>query len=199
MNPIQAGNDLKALRTAVFQQRLAIIGLVLCLMLALTLMYGMVGRERIVVTPPTIHKSFWVESDKVDPSYLEQMGGFMAWLILDVSPQSIDWKKSTLLEYVAPDAYGALQTPQNLEADRLRRLNATTQFSIAQLQPDEQTLSVVVRGRLATFINGTRTSDVERDYLARFDYTGNRIHLKKFEEVTNGQKTVSAAGDAASN
>ncbi len=140
MNPNQANKDLKVLLATVRQQRLAILGLVVCLGLALVIMFNMVGRERIVLTPPTIEKSFWVAKDKVSASYLEQMGGFMAYLTLDVSPSSIEWKKAMLLQYVAPDVYGALQTRQDLEADRLKRLNATTQFSVAQLVPDEDTL-----------------------------------------------------------
>jgi conjugal transfer pilus assembly protein TraE len=133
MNPIQANRDLKVLMATVWQQRLAILGLVLCLALALVIMFNMVGREHIVLTPPTIEKSFWVAKDKVSASYLEQMGSFMAYPTLDVSPSSVEWKKGMLLQYVAPDVYGALQTRQDLEADRLKRLNATTQFSVAQL------------------------------------------------------------------
>ena len=160
-------------------------------------MFNMVGRERIVLTPPAIEKSFWVAKDKVSASYLEQMGGFMAYLTLDVSPSSIEWKKAMLLQYVAPDVYGALQTRQDLEADRLKRLNATTQFSVAQLVPDEDTLSVHLKGRLATFINGTRTSDVEKEYVVGFDYTGNRIQLKRFEEFNDGTRKTAADSVAA--
>jgi len=192
MNPNQANKDLKVLTATVWQQRLAILGLVLCLGLALTIMFNMVGRERIVVTPPTIDKSFWVAKDKVSASYLEQMGSFIAYLTLDVSPSSIEWKKGMLLQYVAPDVYGALQTRQDLEADRLKRLNATTQFSVAQLVPNEETFSVHLKGRLATFINGTRTSDVEKEYVVGFDYTGNRIQLKRFEEFNDGTRKNAA-------
>src|SRR5271169_4298260 len=165
MNPNQANKDLKVLLVTVQQQRLAILGLVVCVGLALMIMFNMVGRERIVLTPPAIDKSFWVTKDRVSASYLEQMGGFMAYLILDVSPSSVEWKKGTLLQYVVPDAYGTLQTRQDLEADRIKRLNATTQFSVGQLAPNEDDLSVNVKGRLATFINGTRTSDVEKEYV----------------------------------
>jgi conjugal transfer pilus assembly protein TraE len=150
-----------------------------------------------VLTPPTIEKSFWVAKDKVSASYLEQMGSFMAYLTLDVSPSSIEWKKGTLLQYVAPDVYGALQTRQDLEADRLKRLNATTQFSVAQLVPNEDTLSVHLKGRLATFINGTRTSDVEKEYVVGFDYAGNRIQLKRFEEFNDGTHKTAADSVAA--
>jgi conjugal transfer pilus assembly protein TraE len=161
-------------------------------------MFNMVGRERIVLTPPAIEKSFWVAKDRVSASYLEQMGGFMAYLTLDVSPSSIEWKKAMLLQYVAPDLYGALQTRQDLEADRLKRLNATTQFSVAQLVPDEDTLSVHLKGRLATFINGTRTSDVEKEYVVDFDYTGSRIQLKHFEELNDGTRKIAAGSAPAS-
>ena len=192
MNPNQANKDLKVLTATVWQQRLAILGLTLCLGLALVIMFNMVGRERIVLTPPTIDKSFWVAKDKVSASYLEQMGSFIAYLTLDVSPSSIEWKKGMLLQYVAPDVYGALQTRQDLEADRLKRLNATTQFSVAQLVPNEEAFSVHLKGRLATFINGTRTSDVEKEYVVGFDYTGNRIQLKRFEEFNDGTRKNAA-------
>lgn len=194
MNPNQAQRDLKVLTATVWQQRLAILGLVLCLGLALVIMFNMVGRERIVLTPPAIERSFWVAKDKVSASYLEQMGSFIAYLTLDVSPSSVEWKKTMLLQYVAPDVYGALQTRQDLEADRLKRLNATTQFSVAQLMPNEDTLTVQLKGRLATFINGTRTSDVEKEYVVAFDYTGNRIQLKRFEELTDGTRKIAADG-----
>jgi conjugal transfer pilus assembly protein TraE len=196
MNPNQANKDLKVLMATVWQQRLAILGLVVCLGLALLIMFNMVGRERIVVTPPAIDKSFWVAKDKVSASYLEQMGSFVAYLTLDISPSSIEWKKAMLLQYVTPDVYGALQTRQDLEGDRLKRLNATTQFSVAQLVPNEDTLSVHLKGRLATFINGTRTSDVEKEYVVGFDYTGNRIQLKRFEELNDAIRK-SAADNAA--
>lgn len=195
MNPQQAQRDLKLLTTAVWQQRLVILGLVLCLGLALMIMFNMVGRERIVLTPPVIEKTFWVTQDKVSASYLEQMGSFIAYLTLDVSPSSIEWKKAMLLQYVAPDVYGALQTRQDLEGDRLKRLNATTQFSVAQLVANEEGRTVVLKGRLATFINGSRTSDVEKEYVVTFDYTGNRIHLKRFEDSTDGSRKL-AAGSA---
>src|SRR5258705_10795374 len=123
------------------------------------------------------------------------MGSFMAYLTLDVSPSSVEWKKGMLLQYVAPDVYGALQTRQDLEADRLRRLNATTQFSVAQLVPNEEAMNVTLKGRLATFINGARTSDIDKEYVAEFEFKGNRVQIRNFKEIGNGESAnkVSAA------
>jgi conjugal transfer pilus assembly protein TraE len=187
--------DLKQMRSTVRLQGAAIALLGACLLSSLVLMFNMVGRDRIVVTPPSIDKTFWVSKDHVSSSYLEQMGSFIAYLTLDVSPQSIDWKKTMLLQYVSPDVYGVLQTRQDLEADRLRRLNATTQFSVAQLLPNEEAMNVTLKGRLATFINGARTSDIDKEYVAEFEFKGNRVQIRNFKEIGNGESAtkVSAA------
>ena len=196
MNPNTLMQDLKLMRSTVRFQGAALALMGACLLCSLVLMFNMVGRDRVIVTPPSIDKTFWVSKDRVSSSYLEQMGSFIAYLTLDVSPQSIDWKKTMLLQYVSPDIYGALQTRQELEADRLRRLNATTQFSIAQLLPNEEAMNVTLKGRLATFINGARTSDIDKEYVAEFEFKGSRVQIKNFKEIGNGESAtrVSAAG-----
>ena len=195
MNPNTLMQDLKQMRSSVRLQGAAIALLGACLLPSLVLMFNMVGRDRVIVTPPSIDKTFWVSKDRVSSSYLEQMGSFIAYLTLDVSPQSIDWKKTMLLQYVSPDVYGVLQTRQDLEADRLRRLNATTQFSVAQLVPNEEAMNVTLKGRLATFINGARTSDIDKEYVAEFEFKGNRVQIRNFKEIGNGESAtkVSAA------
>ena len=195
MNPNTLMQDLKLMRSTVRLQGAALALMGTCLLSSLVLMFNMVGRDRVIVTPPSIDKTFWVSKDRVSSSYLEQMGSFIAYLTLDVSPQSIDWKKTMLLQYVSPDVYGALQTRQDLEADRLRRLNATTQFSVAQLLPNEEAMNVTLKGRLATFINGARTSDIDKEYVAEFEFKGNRVQIRNFKEIGNGESAtkVSAA------
>jgi conjugal transfer pilus assembly protein TraE len=199
MNPNTLMQDLKQMRSTVRLQGAALALLGACLLSSLVLMFNMVGRDRVVVTPPAIDKTFWVAKDRVSSSYLEQMGSFIAYLTLDVSPQSIDWKKTMLLQYVSPDVYGALQTRQEVEADRLRRLNATTQFSVAQLVPNEEAMNVTLKGRLATFINGARTSDIDKEYVAEFEFKGNRVQIRNFKEMGNGDfaSKVSAAAVGA--
>ncbi len=184
MNPTVVSTDLKQLRNAVSLQRYSIFGLVGAVVLCLLTVYNLVGRERTVLVPPVIEKSFWVTHDKVSGSYLEQMAAFATYLILDVAPSSIEWKKNLLLQYVLPSNVAEYETRQKLEAERIKTLNASTQFAITGLKPNERDMSVLVFGQLATYVNGHRTSDEKRNYRLQFVYTNGRIHLTKFEEVT---------------
>lgn len=152
-------------------------------LVALLIILNLLGSVRTVVTPPSINKSFWVNRDQASNEYLEQMGGFIAWLILDVTPASIDWKKDILLGYAEPAQYGELKTRQEVEAARLKRINAATYFMPQQLVPSEDNQTVVVRGRLRTLVNGTETANELKAYTVGFSYSGGRMHLKTFAEV----------------
>ena len=52
-----------------------------------------------------------------------------------------------------------LKTRQELEASRLKRINASTFFMPQQLVPSEDAQTVVVRGRLRTLVNGQETAN----------------------------------------
>ena len=157
--------------------------LVLANLVGLVMILQVLGTVRTVVVPPSINKSFWVTRNKASSDYLEQMGSFVAWLVLDVTSSSIDWKKDILLGYAEPDLHGELKIRQELEAARLKRINASTSFLPQQLVPDEDSQSLVVHGRLRTLVNNLETTNELKSYRVEFDYAGGRMQLKSFKEV----------------
>jgi conjugal transfer pilus assembly protein TraE len=140
--------------------------------------------ERVVLMPPMVHKTFWVESERVSAEYLEQMGYFLMQLTLNVTPQSVEHQSKLLLQYAAPAAYGELRTALLSAAERLKRDGAATVFSPRDLTVDEAAMKVGVRGQLTTFISDRRVSDLSKSYVIEFTYTGGRLYLKAFRETT---------------
>lgn len=175
--------DLRELRQRNNTLGLALGAMAAAQVLSCIVMLSQVGRERVLVVPPTLNKTFWVEGERVSSAYLEQMGGFLAWLVLDISPGSVDWKKEVLLSYVEPDQFEALRTQQDLQADRLKRLNASTSLEVQEMVGNEDEQSLVLRGRLSLRINGVITSTEPRAYRLEFSHRAGRIHLKTFREV----------------
>lgn len=178
--------------------RTAVIGILSATLLVLALsLYRVIGTERVVVTPPTVGAAFWCQGDICSASYLEQMGGYAAWLILDVAPSSIEWKKRALLGIVAPNEAGRLKERQELEAERLKRLNASTYFLLQQLAPDEEKQTVRLTGLLHTQINGQNTPPVAKTYEAAFSNKGGRKHLTGFTEIKQNEQANLAGNGAA--
>ena len=178
-------SDIKEMRRRNRSLGLTVGALAIGHVVALIVILNLIGTVRTVIVPPSIDKSFWVSRDKASSEYLEQMSSFIAWLVLDVTPSSIDWKKGVLLGYVEPGQYGALKTRQEVEAERLKRINASTLFMPQQLVPSEDAQTVVVRGRLRTLVNGFETGNDLKAYLVEFSFNGARMHLKTFKELPN--------------
>jgi conjugal transfer pilus assembly protein TraE len=156
--------------------------------LAAVTILQLLGSVRTVVVPPSIEKPFWVSQGAASSSYLDQMGAFVAWLVLDVTPASVDWKKDVLLSYVDPALYGVLQSRQDVEAQRLKRINASTTFAPQQLVANEGEQSVIVRGRLRTLVNGLETGNEVKAYRIEFSHSSARVQLKAFKEVTDAAR-----------
>ena len=189
--------DLKELRRRNRTLGFGVASLGVVLIFALITILKMAGTERTVIVPPHIDKSFWVTSERASKDYLNQMAAYVAYLILDVDPAVVDWKRDALLNWVLPEQHSALKSRQQLEADRLKRINAATFFRPQQLVANEEQQTVTVRGRLRTMINGQETSNELKAYRVAFRYEGGRVQLKSFEEVADAthhaDKTAAAA------
>ena len=184
MDFAKLNSDLKDMRQRNRALALAAGALIASLVVALVIIVKLIGMERTIIVPPSVEKTFWVTKDRVSREYLEQMASFIAWLVLDVTPDTIDWKKDILLNYVSPEQHGLMKARQEVEAERLKRINASTSFLPQQLVANDHDQTVAVRGRLRTQVNGQETTTDTKAYLAEFQYAGGRMHLKAFKEIS---------------
>lgn len=176
--------DLGSARRATTFLLVLLVGSTLVNLILATFAVRVSGRERIVVVPPSVHKTFWVEADRVSPEYLEEMGYFLMQLILNVTPQSVDHQAKVLLQYAAPAAFGELRTALLAAAERLKRDGAATVFSAQDVIVDERVLKVGIRGQLTTFVSDRRVSDLAKGYAIEFQYSAGRLFLKAFRETS---------------
>ncbi len=175
--------DLASARRATTFLVVLLVGSMLVNLILAMFAVRLARHERVVVVPPTINKTFWVESERVSSEYLEQMGYFLMQLTLNVTPQSVDHQSKVLMQYATPGSYGELRTALMAAAERLKRDGASTVFSAQDLSVDERNLRVGVRGQLTTFISDRRVSEVSKGYAIELQYAGGRVFLKAFRET----------------
>ena len=175
--------DIASARRATTFLAVVLTGSILVNLVLAVFAVRLAGRERVVVVPPTIHKTFWLESDRVSAEYLEQMAYFLMQLTLNVTPQSVDHQAKVLLQYAAPASFGELRTALLAAGERLKRDGASTIFSAQELAVDERALRVGVRGQLTTFVSDRRVSEVSKGYAIELQYSGGRVFLKAFRET----------------
>jgi conjugal transfer pilus assembly protein TraE len=139
--------------------------------------------HRETMVPPEIKKGFWVEDSRVSGDYLEQMGLFLVQLALNNTPISAEYNARTLLKYVGPASYGEIEKLLLGNAKRLKEDNASTVFAPSQITASEKENAVAFSGVFSTYISDKRVSQVQKDLLVRFGYSGGKVYILEMRET----------------
>lgn len=201
MNPDRALSDLTAAIGAVKRQQymtMAAVGVSLVLAMAV-----LFHKDRVTLEPPVRTHTLTFNGDKVDASWLIEMGGYVGHLMLDVSPHSVDYQQEEVLRITHPALHGKLQQDMAVQAKRLKEANASTIFWLEQVAPDADCNRVALVGRLETYVNGQLVQGSSRttSYLAGFQSQYGRNLLARWKEVPNDDiwLTKALAKTAAAN
>lgn len=151
--------------------------------LLLLLVFILIGREKVVVVPPTVEKSFWVSKSSVSPEYLAEMAHFLAYLRLNATPSSLDEQVSLLLGYTHPRFYNVLKAQLVKEKERINHEHITTAFYPSETKVDTHTLKALIKGELKTNVGEASLPSRPVTYLITFQYEAWRLLVTSFEEV----------------
>lgn len=159
--------------------------LTVSLMLSATLFFK---SEKIIISPLELEQSFWVEGNKFSPNYLEEMAGYYAHLLLDVTPANILYQGDVILRSIEPEAYGAIKQKLYEDSKRLIRENLSLAFSPIEFQVAPDQLVVDVTGDLMSYVSGKRVSQHRETYRVAFSASKSRLFLKSFTLVASDKK-----------
>ena len=145
----------------------------------------LIGKERVVVLPAEVHRSFWIASDSVSDSYLEQMAQFLVPLLLNVSPSTVALNAEYFLAQVAPRHFSALKTQLVAQQVEIERLGISTTFEISRFQVHGKKLMAEVEGELNTTLGNSPMPPEHKVYRLQFVREQGRLWIRSFEEINN--------------
>lgn len=183
MTPDRHFVDLSQLRASLRRQQLITLAVSL---LALLLAFAVLNkRTTTILEPPSRARTIAIDGDRIDGAWLTEMGTYIAHLMLDTTPRSIEWQQAEILKWVHPSSYGELQQRMAVAAKRLAEANATTVFWPQQVAPDPDRQRVLLIGHVDTYVNGQAVTGSGRTvaYQASFESKGGRMLLKDWTET----------------
>lgn len=184
MHADQSKRNVDDLRNTITTLKLVIGLLFVIVLVAMWTAKNSIGTERTALVPTNLHSKVWVSGREIDPGYLTELGDDFAHLLLDVTPSNVDYKRAQVLKWAAPEYHGELEKRMKLEADRLKRDNASTVYWLSQVRPYPEKFSVVVNGVMDTYINDRKTSGITKSYLIKFRNQAGLLQLQSFQEVS---------------
>ena len=134
--------------------------------------------EKTILIPINPHKSFWVHGEEVSPEYLEEMGLYMAKLLLDLSPSTLAHNHKILLRYTTPEAYGTLKAQFIKQEKEYASLQLATHFKPTSVLADPKALTVDIKGTLTSYIAGKDIKTSSETMRLTFATRGSGLLLK---------------------
>ena len=158
------------------------VGLMLLCLLLSIMVLRLIGRERIVITPPVVHRSFWVDNREVSPEYLAEMTAFMAQLRLTITPSNAQYQRETLLRYTDASFYGEFKNELVAEADHLTQSHISLAFYPTNIAVDAPRLAARITGDLVSTVGNAPLPTTHVTYQVRYRYVAGQLRLQSFQE-----------------
>lgn len=87
-----------------------------------------IGKQKTIVLPPRVSRSFWVAGNKVSQGYLIQMGDYLSQTILNFTPKDYKEQLGNFMVYVLPSRYKAINTALESQIRSVTALGVSSVF-----------------------------------------------------------------------
>ncbi len=142
-----------------------------------------VTRDREIVLLPTIARQLTVSSAGVEADYLELVTRDAALVLLNRSPEGLDYWMAEILKLADPASYGRLKADLVAIVDEQRGSDVTQAFVIRSMTVDPKALTSDVTGTLKTFVGAQVIASDVRRFRFRWTYRGLRLALAGFSQL----------------
>lgn len=151
-----------------------------------------VTRDREVVLVPTVRTPLTLTSRSVPRDYLELVTRDTALMLLNRSPEGLDYWMETILGLAHPSAHGALKAQLVRIVTEQRGSDVAQAFVIRAMSVDTAGLSSDVTGTLKTYVGAQVIASEDRRFRFTWTYAGLRLSLTGFRQLPLKDKAEEA-------
>jgi conjugal transfer pilus assembly protein TraE len=165
------------------RNRLAAISAVLGIVSVIAVGAAATRDEQVVLVPVT-SETLTLSSGAVDAHYLELVARDTALMLLNRSPESLDYWMEQILKVADPAAHGRLKVELVKIVEEQRGSDIAQAFVISRLEIDTEALSARVSGTLKTFVGAQVIASQERSFRFAWSRRGLSLGLTGFEQIS---------------
>jgi len=162
-----------------------LLSLVILLLETFWLVSGLGINERVIIVPPNMHAVGYVDKDGVSASYLADMTRYYALLFLDVTPSNASSQANALLNYVAPEHYGALKEQLLAQADKLKQHALSLRFAPISTEVDNTALVADITGDLHFYVGKSEVNVMRVTYRVHYRLVNGALLISSFNVLEN--------------
>jgi conjugal transfer pilus assembly protein TraE len=165
------------------QRNLLALAAVMLALVATVAISAAMTRDREVVLVPTMRTPLTLTSSGVPKDYLELVTRDTALMLLNRSPEGLDYWMETILSLAHPSAYGTLKAELVKIVTEQRGSDVAQAFVLRAMTVDPGALSSEVTGTLKTYVGAQVIASEDRRFRFSWAYGGLRLSLTGFKQL----------------
>lgn len=159
--------------------------------LALVALFGVgaaATRDREIVLVPITSARLALSSAGPDAHYLELVARDTALMLLNRSPEGLDYWMDEILKLADPAAYGRLKADLVKIVEEQRGSDISQAFVIRRMDVDPDSLTSTVTGTLKTFVGAQVIDSNDRSFRLSWSRRGLSLALIGFEQLPDSSQ-----------
>ena len=160
------------------------LGLAGMTIVSAAMMAAAASSDREIVLVPITSDQTLLTSAGVTPEYLELVTRDTALMLLNRSPESLDYWMDQILKLAAPQEHGKLKAELVKIVSEQRGSDIAQAFVIRSLEVNPESLSSTVTGTLKTYVGAQVISSEQRQFSFRWSYSGLSLRLTGFSQLS---------------
>lgn len=150
----------------------------------IVVLFGVIAsKDREVVLQPVLSRPMTISSSSVAPDYLEAVTRDTAYLILNRSPDGLNYWMDNILKLVAPEFYGTIKTQLVKTVKEQSNTDIAQSFTMTGMTVDTKQLKSEVTGEIRTFVGDKLISTEKKTFQFSWKYSGVSLSLTGFGSV----------------
>lgn len=166
------------------QRKLLLIGLGTSLAINAVLVAMALTKSQEIVLTPVIQSPVSISSSRISHDYLELMTRDVALMILNRTPQSLEYWMNNVLKITDPSAYGDVKSKLVVMRQKFANSDFTQSFDIEKIyiNPDDM-LTSEVTGILHVYVGSKEVAQEPVRYRLNWTYQGLSLKLAGFSKL----------------
>lgn len=139
--------------------------------------------KEIILVPNSLDQDTSIINGKMSPAYLEALTRDVVNLMLNVTPANVEYSTKSILKIAHPKFYGELKTSLQSRSQDVMNRRISVFFSPQSISVGDDRSSVIVMGKLSTYLGKEEVSMEEKIYSITYKIEGFKPLVLDFHEV----------------
>ncbi|BBB57638.1 F pilus assembly protein traE (plasmid) [Candidatus Megaera polyxenophila] len=153
----------------------------------------LITTEAKVILAPGLNQEVWTSDKGVSISYLEETSAMYMPLLLDLTSDSIDWKKELLMNHVSQSDAKYMRLINEYFAaskEKYKRFSLSTHFAVKSFEVNQKELTVKAIGQLNSRFGERGVQNIPAVYGLSFEWRAGKLLLKEFVKLSKEEEEL---------